>query len=186
MFYSEMDLEQAYRLIGHGPVVWVSTCSEPGKYDIAPIAWNCPVKKAPPRILVGIGQRHLTFENIKSQKEFIVCVPVLAQAQLVRATGSVSGNDVDKFAELKIDFREGKQVNARIPVGCLGYMECRVEEIHQVETLSLVVGEVLCAGVNPDAFEDNRLLVDRPSGKTLHHLGKHVFAYPSDEIDLPK
>jgi len=82
--YVEIGLESAMLLINHGPVVLVSTKDEKGGYDIAPVAWNCPLGKNPPRLLIVVGKRHRTCENITAAGEFIICVPHVSQAEMVR------------------------------------------------------------------------------------------------------
>lgn len=179
--YVEMELDLSTRLINHGPVVWVCSKGADGKYDLAPIAWNSPVAKSPPKVIVEIGTRHQTFQNIESSKEFIVAVPHKAQADLVRKTGSVSGAQADKYKEMAIDSFAGSKVDAQVPHDCIGYLECKVEKIMEVGPVAVVAAEVLAGFVDSEAF-DGMLLVQKEAGKTLHHLGDRFFAVPGDEI----
>ncbi len=92
----EIPLDRSHRLINHGPVVLLSTKNADGTYDIAPIAWNCPASKAPPKLLVVVGRTHRTWENVERTGQFIVVVPHRSQRNLVMETASVSGRDANK------------------------------------------------------------------------------------------
>ena len=98
-------LDEAYRLINTGPVVLVSTVSK-NRSDklttLPPLPGHARAKSLPARVLIGVGRNHKTFTNIEETGEFVVSVPNISQVEMVTATGSVSGADVDKFAELDI------------------------------------------------------------------------------------
>lgn len=177
----EVQEPEAYRLIGHGPVVLVCTCSLEGRYDIAPVAWNCPVKKDPARVLLALGHNHQTYQNIRDRREFVVCVPTAAQRELVIHVGSTSGADIDKYADFAIDAFEASKVKARIPAGVFGYIECELWREFPMETNSLVVGHYLAAAADAAAF-DGSVRTDQSAGKSLHHLGSKVFYQPPDDV----
>ena len=179
--YIEIGIESANRLINHGPVVLVSSKDKKGLYDTAPIAWTSPVEKSPPMLLIVVGKEHKTYENIAAGKEFIVCVPHVSQVQLVLKTGSVSGKETDKFESLNIESFAGKKVDARVVGECVGYIECKVVKIIEMKDVGIIVGQVLLAAVDEQAYSE-RLVCERQAGKTLHHLGGNAFAVPGDEI----
>ncbi|MDC0977630.1 flavin reductase family protein [bacterium] len=179
--YMEVELGQAYRLINPGPLVLVSTVSKAGQYNIAPIAWSCPVEKDPANILVAIGKSHQTFKNIQETKKIIVCIPHASQLEIVKNTGKVSGEDIDKFEKFGIENITGKKSDCKIPTGVIGYIECNVINIVDTEDVGLVIGEAVYAAADSNAFTD-RLLSETKAGKTLHHLGSNKFYIPTDEI----
>lgn len=179
--YFELALTESHRLINHGPVVWVSTQNTDGTYDIAPIAWNCPAGKDPPMLVVMVGRRHRTYENIQGTGKFIVVVPHRSQSELVVATGSVSGHEVNKFEQMKIDAFKGRMVDALIPKGCVGFLECKMQEICHATKADAILARVLRSAALRDAF-DGRLLVENEAAKTLHHLGEKFFSTDADHI----
>ncbi|HRZ86854.1 MAG TPA: flavin reductase family protein [bacterium] len=179
--YRSLAANEAYRLVGHGPLVLVSTRSQRGRYDIAPVAWNCAVNDDPTRLLVVVDKNHATAANIRKQKSFIVSVPHVSQARLVKEAGSVSGKKADKFHTFGIDAFGGQKVDALIPAGCVGYVECRLIKTLRVEFVDIFVGEYLAAGAETTAF-GKRLFAEKAAGKTLHHLGGRRFAIPGDRI----
>lgn len=177
--YGNVPIDTAYRLINHGPTLLISSRSTRGAFDLAPIAWSCPVGMEPCRILLAIDPGHQTFRNIRATREFIACVPGKDQAEWVRQTGSVSGADADKFEKFKIPSFLGKKVRARIPQGSLAYLECRWQRAIRLEEVSLVVGRCVHAAALAGAFK-GRLRTETPAAKTLHHLGGNVFTLPGD------
>ena len=68
-----------------------------------------------------------------------------------------------------------------MPAGCVGYLECELYERVTVEAVEVLIGRVLRAAVDEEAFEE-RLLVERQAGKTLGHLGGATFCVPGDEV----
>lgn len=182
MEYREMPLDEAYRLINTGPVVMVATVSAEGAYDVAPIAWACPARKAPSRVLVGVGKSHKTYDNIEETRVFVAGVPNIAQTEMVKATGTVSGADVDKFAQYNIQTVSAREIDCLIPKGMIGYLECKVVEIYDTGKLALIVGEALYAAVDPQAYDGDRILSEKAAGKTIHHLGNKRFMTLGDQI----
>lgn len=179
--YKNLGVNEAYRLIGSGPLVLVSTRSQKGSYDIASIAWNCPLNDAPTRVVVVVDKNHQTAANIRRVREFIVCVPHATQKKLVMDAGSVSGKKYDKFARFGIEAFSGRKVDALIPRGCVGYLECVLIQTVRTEFADLFIGECVAAAALKKAFR-KRVLAEKREGKTLHHLGGSVFAVPADRI----
>ena len=177
-----MPLDEAYRLINTGPVVLVSSVSKDKFYDVAPIAWACPAQKSPSRVLVGVGRSHKTFTNIEETGKFVVSVPNISQVAMVTATGSVSGADVDKFAELNIPSIDAQLVDCKIPDGVIGYLECKLVEIYGSDRLGLILGEAVAAAVDERAYNGERLLCETPAGKAVHHLGERRYMTLADEV----
>lgn len=179
--YAKVGVNEAYRLIGSGPLVLVSTRSKEGRFDIAAIAWNCPLNDAPTRVVIVVDKNHQTAANIRRAREFIVCVPHAAQKKLVMDAGSVSGKNLDKFARFGIEAFPGRKVDALIPRGCVGYIECALLQTVKTEYADLFIGECVAAAALKKAFR-KRVLAEKRAGKTLHHLGGDLFAVPADRI----
>ncbi len=182
--YSELPLERAYRLLNHGPLVLISTRSGEGEYNIAPIAWNCPVQKDPTRVLAAVGKSHKTHDNIEQTGEFIVCVPNKNQAELTRDTGSVSGEKCDKFKKFNIKTLNGTKVKGKIPRGVLGYIECKVIKKISTGGVSLIIGEANYAAALKKGFK-GRVWPENKEGRSLHHLGGGEFGVISKKVDKP-
>jgi len=181
MPYIEIEQKSWNRLINHGPTVLVATRSKDHQYNIAPIAWNCPVQKNPARVLAVIGHSHKTYTNIMETGEFVICVPHGDQAKLVLQTGKSKGEEINKFTAFSISYFMAEHLDLRIPEGCLGYLECKLSTRLPLEKVDIMVGEVLTAKVNRACFNE-RMLTEKTEAKSLHHLGGNTFSIPSDHI----
>ena len=182
--YRRLEAKLATRLINAGPVVWVCTRGADGRDDLAPVAWHCPTSKEPPRLLLVVGRRHQTYRNLADTKACVVAVPRADQAEAVRATGRVSGAECDKWAGTGLASFRVPDADVRVPEGCLGFLTCRVETIWEQDRVGIVLASVLRADADAEGF-DGRILTERPAGKTLHHLGDHVFAVPGGDVIAP-
>ncbi len=165
---------KAYRLINHGPLVLVCTSDKDGNADIAPIAWNCPVENSPTRVFLVIAKSHKTYSNISDTGSFVVCVPREEQLGMVKSTGSVSGKTIDKFKKFDIDYISGREVSAKIPTGCVGYIECKVVENMDREGVGIIVGEAVAAAADSEGF-NGRVIPEVKEGRTIHHFGGGEF-----------
>lgn len=175
MEYKQVKKGKIYRLINTGPLMLVSTLSKEKKPDIAPIAWACPAELDPARVLICLDKGHKTFKNLKETGVFAVSIPHASQIDLVEETGSVSGKQGDKYSLFSIKAFTGKKTKCLIPRGVIGYIECKVRKIFNVEGTMTVIGDAVYAAAMPGAFDGERLLSEKPAGKALHHLGKDRF-----------
>ncbi len=182
MEFMEIPLNKAYCLINAGPVVMISSVSKDKKYNTAPIAWASPARKEPTQILICIGKRHKTFSNISETKVFSAGIPNINQAEMIKAAGSVSGNETDKFKNLDIASEQSKKIDCLVPAGMIGNIECRVVDVFETDLVAMFLGEAVYASADPAAYNGERLLSELPAGKTVHHLGNKLFMTLGGEI----
>lgn len=170
MNYQEIPLTEAYRLINPGPLVMVAT--KGARYDLAPIAWASPLDYEPvTKVLFISDPAHQTALNAKAGKSFAVCVPHLSQAGLVWQCGSISNPEADKFSRFKIDSQACAKIDARVPLGCVGWIECELIRVVQEGSVELFMGKALAAFAQEGAWAGGRLNVGNPAARTIHHLG---------------
>jgi flavin reductase (DIM6/NTAB) family NADH-FMN oxidoreductase RutF len=180
--YSLLAKEKAYQLLNTGALILVSTMSTDQQYDIAPIAWQCPVDFDPvTKILFVTDKNHCTFRNIVETRQFIISIPHIIQVKLIKDVGSCSGSDTNKFEKFKIAAFKGNKINCLIPEEVIGFIECKCYNIVEDVTVAIVFGEVISASVDKEAYS-NCLLSEKPEGKTLHHLSGNKFIAPGDFI----
>jgi flavin reductase (DIM6/NTAB) family NADH-FMN oxidoreductase RutF len=182
----EVALEEATRIINHGPVVLVSSKSAE-RNGVTPVAWTMPVDKDPPMILLEIGEGHFIYDCIMKTGDFVVNVPPRNMAEVVVACGTCSGREKDKFSEFKLSPKPSKRVISPGIQGALAYLECElVRDAHLLEKYNLVMGKVKYAEAEEKAFKGHWLF-EKEEFTTLHHLGNKVFCSPGTGlIDLRK
>jgi flavin reductase (DIM6/NTAB) family NADH-FMN oxidoreductase RutF len=170
--YRDVPAAEAYSLLNTGGVVLVCTKGRDGRYDLAPIAWSCPLDYEPTsRVLIVLDPNHRTTENLEAAGEFVLALPTYAQKALVEATGSVSGKTVDKYAEFGIAATPASAVDALVPAGAAGHLECRLIESRRVGSVAVVAAEVVRAAAVEEAWKYR-----------LHHAGGEVFYRPGPVV----
>ena len=86
MDYRSVPPKEAFSLLNCGGIVLVCTRSEAGRYDLAPIAWSCPLDYEPTsRVLFVCDPAHATHENLLAKREFALDLPAFDQRDLVNA-----------------------------------------------------------------------------------------------------
>ena len=154
MEYKEVPVSDAYSLQNAGGLVLVCTRGPDGRYDLAPVAWCCPLDHQPvSKLILVLDTGHRTYTDLADSGEFAVALPTRDQMDLVNRTGSISGHDADKFAELGIAFFPAREIDVRIPEGVSGWLECRLARIVVEGTSAVVMGEVLRASAVPESWK---------------------------------
>lgn len=170
----EVELEWAYRFLGFGPLVLVST-TDGMRGDVAAVAWCAPCAKEPPRLMISIGKSHKTYKNIMKTGYFGINVPTVDQLPLAMYCGSKSGHKVDKVADWPIKVYHGKVLD-RLPLveACAAWLECKIVPGVEAGEQSIIVAEAVAARCRPGVLRpDHSWDVER--FPTLHHLGGRRF-----------
>jgi flavin reductase (DIM6/NTAB) family NADH-FMN oxidoreductase RutF len=154
MRYKEYALDEAYALQNAGGLVLVCTRGQEGEYDLAPVAWCCPLDYEPvSRFLCVLDTSHKTFKDIETSRVFGIALPGTAQRELVMRCGGVSGFKVDKYKEFGIKSMPGRRIDVKIPAGVVGWIECSLSKIVVEGTSGIVMGDVLHAEAIEDAWK---------------------------------
>lgn len=155
MEYSEIPIDSAYELQNAGGLVLVCTRGPDGRYDLAPVAWCCPLDYAPAsRMIVVMDTGHRTYADLMESGEFALALPTPSQQDLVKKTGSLSGSDADKYEKFGISSFPANQIDVRVPEGVAGWLECRLMRVVVEGTSGVVMGEVVHAESAPEAWKE--------------------------------
>lgn len=176
MDYLEIPPKDAHSLLCTGGLILVCTrSSAPGApaYDLAPIAWSCPLDYEPvSRLLFVCDTGHASYANVLARKEFAVALPTLSQRAMAMSAGSRSGREGDKYEALGIESFAARRVDARIPAGVAGWLECRLIGTTVEGTSAVVMGEVLAARAIAGAWKER-----------LHYVSESVAYAPGPQIE---
>lgn len=144
-----------------------------GRYDLAPVAWTCPLDYEPvSRALVVMDPGHQSVRNVEAAGSFVLALPTWEQKGLVVSAGSVSGKDADKYEKFGLAAFRAAEVDALVPEGVAGWLECRLMEARAIGSVVLLAGEVVVAAAVSDAW---RL--------RLHMAGDGVFYRPGVMVE---
>ena len=92
-------------------VVFVVTKGKDTSADIMPAGWFMPTSMEPPLVAISVGHTRYTHQLIKESGGFVISFPGETMEKEIICTGSHSGRDVDKFAELGIRQEPGKYLD---------------------------------------------------------------------------
>jgi len=171
----------ARRLLGGGPVVLVTTAWR-GNYNVMPAAFVTPLSFGPPLIGLAVHPSRHTHDMIKYSEEFALNVPTRELLHHCQYLGSVSGRELDKLELTKLPTFRARRVDAPLLEGCVGYIECGVEDALTIGDHTLFVAKVVAAQVEKEAFDETWLLRDDDL-KPLHYLGLNYYALLAQRLE---
>ena len=177
---------EARRLLSGGPVTLV-TSRYHGKDNVMPAAFVTPLSFEPPLVGVAINPAHHSYDMIRYSEQFALNIPGRRLLHHVQYLGSVSGRDVDKFELTKLPTFKALRVDAPLIEGCVAYIECGLVDALRTGDHMLLVGQVLAASADAEAFDETWRLEDDDE-KPLHHLGANRYALLGQimEARIPK
>lgn len=176
-----IDERDARRLLGGGPVALLSTAWH-GAHNVMPAAFVTPLSIDPPLIGVAVHPARHTHDMIKFSEEFALNIPTRELLHHVQYLGSVTGAELDKFELTRLPTFAARRVNAPLLEGCVGWIECGVEDAYRIGDHTFFVGKVVAVSAEKDAFEDTWLLAD-PEERPLHYLGVNYYAILGDRLE---
>ncbi len=170
----------ALRLLGGGPVVLVTTRWR-DQVDVMPAIWVAPVSRLPPLLAVAVHPSRHTHDMIRFAEEFALNIPGRDLLNHVHYFGIVSGRDVNKLELAQLATLKAQKVEAPLIEGCLGYIECGLEDALRLGDHTLFVGRVVAVQAEREAFDETWTLVD-PDYKPLHYLGIDRYAILAEPL----
>jgi flavin reductase (DIM6/NTAB) family NADH-FMN oxidoreductase RutF len=176
-----LDEMEARRLLTGGPVVLVTT-SWHAKANVMPVAYVVPLSFKPPLVGIAVHPSRHTHDMIRFSEEFAINVPGRSLIHHVQYLGSVSGQELDKFEVTKLPTFKARKVEAPLIEGCIGYIECGLEDALRVGDHTLFVGRVVAASADDEAFDETWLLGD-DDYKPLHYLGLNRYAILGEKLE---
>jgi flavin reductase (DIM6/NTAB) family NADH-FMN oxidoreductase RutF len=176
-----IDERDARRLLGGGPVTLLSTAWH-GAQNVMPAVFTTPLSIDPPLIGVAIHPARHSHDMVRFSEEFALNIPTRALLHHVQYLGSVSGAELNKFELTRLPTFKARRVAAPLLEGCVGWVECGVEDAYTIGDHTLFVGKVAAAAVEKDAFEETWLLAD-PEERPLHYLGLNHYALLDERLE---
>jgi flavin reductase (DIM6/NTAB) family NADH-FMN oxidoreductase RutF len=176
-----VDLNIAYRIIGPGPVVLVSSLLNKTA-GLTPIAWHMPVSDDPPMVALEIWEKHFIYKAIIETGDFVINVPSSDMAEIVRKLGSVSGKTIDKFKKFGLAKEASAKITSPRLKSAIGILECKLrKDKHLLKKYNIVLGDVVYAEADEKMFTD-RWCPEKTGKRILNHLGGKIFSVPGKHI----
>ena len=138
--------KKALRKIVHG--VYVIGVRGEGKLNAFTATWVSQVSFEPPLVMIAVRKSSISHQMIEQSRVFVVNLLASGQKMLAQHFLKPAHLGGDKLQG--IPHRPGV-TGAPILEEAAAYVECRVREIHTGGDHSIVIGEVIEAGVHQDA-----------------------------------
>lgn len=186
-----VTLNNAYRLLNHGPTVLVTSAH--GEHcNIMAAAWNMPLDFDPPKVAIVIDKNTYTRELMEASGTFAINVPCRAQAEMVVRVGNCSGRELlgkspdNKLAAFDIPTFPASEISAPLVTGCVAWLECRIiPQPHIQNTYDLFLAEVVAAQADARVFSDGRWLFEgHDELRTIHHVAGGAFMSIGDAFKI--
>lgn len=136
------------------PAVLVS-CGIGRQANIITLAWVGTLCSDPATIGIGVRPSRHSHGLIREVGEFVVNLPRADQVRWVDHCGTVSGREVDKWAEC--GFTHHRAVEVRVPLigECPVGIECRLVQTVRLGTHDLFLGHVVAVQADEDLVDGN-------------------------------
>ncbi|MHB0858979.1 MAG: flavin reductase family protein [Anaerolineae bacterium] len=180
---AEIPPSQSHRLIAPRPACLLTT-SYHGKVNVMAISWVCPVSLEPPLLLLAVHPATYTHGMLTRREECVLNIPGRALAEQLQEAGTLSGEDVDKIAQLGLTLDSGRRVEVPHIIECLANLECAIVEVFQPGDHTLFVAQVLGAWAEEEAFDGSWLVPeDNDELCSILHLGGRQYCLPGKRIE---
>ncbi len=145
------------------PAVMVSCAAENvSSSNIIAIAWAGVLCSSPPTIGIGVTPARHSHRIIADSEEFVINLPTREQVDVLDYCGTVSGRDVDKFAESRLTEVAAQKLQwAPLIEECPVNLECRVVRRLDMGSHELFAGEVVAVHAEEDWVDDAGNLLPR-------------------------
>jgi flavin reductase (DIM6/NTAB) family NADH-FMN oxidoreductase RutF len=164
-----LDPTDASRLLGGGPVAFVTTRWR-DQTDVMPAIWLIPLSRTPPLIGLAVNPARHTHDMIRFSEGFALNFPARDMLNHAHYFGAVSGRDVTKLQLARLETFRATKVEAPLIEGCVGWIECGVEDSFRFGDHTLFVARALVVQVEPEAF-DETWAIGELDYRPLHYLG---------------
>lgn len=163
------------------PALLVGTIVD-GKPNFMTAAWGSIANAEPPMLCVAIRRSRHSRKGIQEDGEFSINVASASQARQVDFCGIESGARVDKVSRCGFTVFYGSLEAAPLIHECPLNLECRVSQIVELPTHSLVIATIVQTHVSEDCLTagnidtaklDPIVYVTSPTRKYAR-LGEHV------------
>jgi flavin reductase (DIM6/NTAB) family NADH-FMN oxidoreductase RutF len=136
----------------------------------------------PPLVGIAVHPSRHSYDVIRKTDEFALNIPSRDLLHHVQYLGSLSGAEVDKLELTKLPSFRARKLDTILLEGCVGWIECSLEDAIEMGDHFLFVGRVVAVTADDEAFNDHWLLTDEDA-KPLHYLGGNYYALLSRVLE---
>ncbi len=192
--FSTITGPDRYRLltnfVGPRPIALVTTLSEGGHDNAAPMSFFNVFSHEPAIVILGIqtrpdGEDKDTVRNIRRTGEFVVNMVDMGIADRMLVCGLGVEPDVDEVALSGMTALPCDKIAARRLAETPCAMECRVERLIDYERRVIVLGEVLHMHVRRDCLDAEGRYVNPETYQPIARLHADSYITSDRQFEMP-
>lgn len=153
-----------------------------GAQNVFPVAYSMVLSIVPPLVGIAVHPSRYSADVIRKTNEFALNIPSRELLHHVQYLGSLTGAAFDKMELTKLPTFRARRVNANLLEGCVGWVECALEDVVETGDHLLLIGRVVAVSAEEEAFDGHWLLKDNDM-KPLHYLGDNHYALLDEVMD---
>ncbi len=143
------------------PVALISIVGESGVTNILTASWLSVASGAPPMVSLAVRPERLSYELLRETGEFVVNLPPASRLRAVDFCGTVSGREVDKFAEARLTAVPSVKIRPPAIGECPVNLECIVRQSQLLGSHVLFLAEVVALRADEEIVEDGNVIAGR-------------------------
>lgn len=192
--FTRITPEERYRLltnfVGPRPIALVTTLSEAGHNNAAPMSFFNVFSHDPAIVILGIqtrpnGEEKDTVRNIRRTGEFVVNMVDMAISDQMLVCGLGVEPDVDEVALAGLTALHCDKVAANRLAETPCAMECRVERLIDYHRRVIVLGEVVHMHVRRDCLDAQGRYVNPETYQPIARLHADNYITSDRQIHMP-
>jgi flavin reductase (DIM6/NTAB) family NADH-FMN oxidoreductase RutF len=193
--FTRLAPQDRYRLltnfVGPRPIALVTTRSEAGHANAAPMSFFNVFSQDPAIVILGIqkrgdGNEKDTLVNIRRTREFCVNMVDMEIADAMILCGVNFAPDVDEPAFAGLATEACRQIDATYLTRTPCAMECRVERIIDFPNRAIILGEVMEMTVRDDCLDAQGRYVNPEVYQPIARLHADNYIVADRQFELTK
>lgn len=148
-------------LLAPAPVLLLSCVGEAGATNIMGVSWASVACATPPIVSVALRAERHSYTLVRETGEFVLNIPPASLLRAVDFCGTVSGQDMDKFAKAGFTPVPALKVRAPLIGECPVNLECVVRQSLVLGSHVLFLAEVVALRADKEVVEDGAIIVGR-------------------------
>lgn len=125
------------------PAALVSCGSAPDEFNLITVAWTGTICTQPAMLYISVRPERHSYDIIKRNMEFTLCLTTEAMARATDWCGVKSGREFDKWAETGLTQVPGQTVRCPMVGESPLCIECRVRSVMSLGSHDMFIAEVL-------------------------------------------
>lgn len=191
--FQQLDEQARYRLltnfIGPRPIALVSTRSEAGHNNAAPMSFFNVFSHEPAIIALGIqprpdGREKDTMMNIRRTGEFVVNMVDMALADAMLVCGLGFETEIDEMRQSGLEPISCQKIDAAYAAQSPCAFECRVDHLIEYPRRVIVLGEVVHMHVRRDCLDADGRYVDPQNYQPIARLHADNYITSDRQFEL--